>query len=257
MNLLIISAVACLASFLTLFSGFGLGTILMPVFAIFFALPTAIALTAIVHFLNNLFKLILLGRHADPKVVWQFGAPAILAAVAGAKFLLALEGISPLWTYHLGQKEFSITTVKILVAFVMIIFVLLETLPRFQSLAFDRKFLVWGGCLSGFFGGLSGHQGALRSVFLIKCGLSKESFIASAVTIACLVDISRLYVYWNHFSTTGFSNDKFILGAAIWSAFLGTFLGNRLVPKITLRFVQLSVVVMLFVLAALLASGMI
>ena len=32
---------------------------------------------------------------------------------------------------------------------------------------------------SGFFGGLSGMQGALRSAFLARAGLSKEAFVAS------------------------------------------------------------------------------
>jgi uncharacterized membrane protein YfcA len=53
----IIAVVACLASLLTLISGFGLGTILMPVFGLFFPLPVAVALTGIVHLLNNIFKL--------------------------------------------------------------------------------------------------------------------------------------------------------------------------------------------------------
>ncbi len=38
------------------FSGFGVGTILTPVFIIFFPIDIAIAMTAIVHFLNNVFK---------------------------------------------------------------------------------------------------------------------------------------------------------------------------------------------------------
>ena len=78
----------CLTAFLaggvTLFSGFGLGTLLMPVFALFFAIQAAIALTAIVHLFNNLLKLMLLGRYADRHVVLQFGVPAILAAFLGA-----------------------------------------------------------------------------------------------------------------------------------------------------------------------------
>jgi hypothetical protein len=45
----IIPAVALLASLLTFFSGFGLGTILLPAFAIFFPINIAVALTAIVH----------------------------------------------------------------------------------------------------------------------------------------------------------------------------------------------------------------
>ena len=40
--------------------------------------------------------------------------------------------------------------------------------------------------MSGFLGGLSGHQVALRSAFLIKCGLTKESFLGSGIVIACL-----------------------------------------------------------------------
>lgn len=54
MEYIIVCIVALLGSGLTLFSGFGLGTILVPVFALFFPIDLAIALTAIVHFLNNL-----------------------------------------------------------------------------------------------------------------------------------------------------------------------------------------------------------
>ena len=59
----VVALTALTASFLTFFSGFGLGTILMPVFALFFDLKTAIALTAIVHLLNNVFKLSLVFKH--------------------------------------------------------------------------------------------------------------------------------------------------------------------------------------------------
>ncbi|MEQ3690641.1 MAG: sulfite exporter TauE/SafE family protein, partial [Flavobacterium sp.] len=67
MDYFIICIVSLLGSGLTLFSGFGLGTILLPVFALFFPVEIAITLTAIVHFLNNIFKLVLLGKYADKK----------------------------------------------------------------------------------------------------------------------------------------------------------------------------------------------
>ncbi len=54
-GIIIICIVAFLTSILTFFSGFGLGTILMPVFALFFPVEVAIALTSVVHFSNNLF----------------------------------------------------------------------------------------------------------------------------------------------------------------------------------------------------------
>lgn len=72
-ELVLIGATALLASGLTLFSGFGLGTLLMPVFALFFPVAVAIAATAVVHLANNLFKLALLARLADWRVVLRFG----------------------------------------------------------------------------------------------------------------------------------------------------------------------------------------
>ncbi len=50
----------------------------MSVFALFFDI--AIAYTAIVHLLNNLFKLTLAGRKANIKTVLHFGLQAILFA---------------------------------------------------------------------------------------------------------------------------------------------------------------------------------
>jgi len=78
LSLCLISLAAFLAAGLTLFSGFGLGTLLLPVFALFFPLEIAVTLTAMVHLLNNALKLVLLGRHANLPVVFRFGAPAWL-----------------------------------------------------------------------------------------------------------------------------------------------------------------------------------
>ena len=60
MALFAVCVAALLASGLTLFSGFGLGTLLMPVIALFFPLELAIAMTAMVHLSNHLFKIGLL-----------------------------------------------------------------------------------------------------------------------------------------------------------------------------------------------------
>jgi hypothetical protein len=65
---LIVGVTAFVASGLTLFSGFGLGTVLLPVFSLFLPVPLAVAATAVVHFANNLFKLGLVGTAADWRV---------------------------------------------------------------------------------------------------------------------------------------------------------------------------------------------
>src|SRR5690606_15016818 len=87
MEILIISLAAFFIALLTFFSGFGLGTILTPVFMIFFPVELAIALTGIVHFFNNIFKLLLVGKNADRQVLIWFGIPAILAAIIGSWLL--------------------------------------------------------------------------------------------------------------------------------------------------------------------------
>lgn len=63
MEIIIISLAAFFTAVLTFFSGFGLGTILTPVFVLFFPIDVAIALTGVVHFSNNLFKIALVGRN--------------------------------------------------------------------------------------------------------------------------------------------------------------------------------------------------
>ena len=75
---------AFLAAGLTMYSGFGLGTLLLPVFALFFPAEMAVVATAMVHGANNVFKVSLLGRFADREVVLKFGLPAIAAAILGA-----------------------------------------------------------------------------------------------------------------------------------------------------------------------------
>ncbi|GAB3198614.1 putative membrane protein YfcA [Pontibacter aydingkolensis] len=91
MEYLLICITSFIASGLTFFSGFGLGTLLVPVFALFFPIDIAIALTAVVHFLNNLFKLTLIGRHAQLPVVLKFGLPSMVAAFAGAGLLVLIS----------------------------------------------------------------------------------------------------------------------------------------------------------------------
>jgi len=81
MNFVLIGIVSLIASCLTLFSGFGLGTILLPIFALFLPVSVAVAATAVVHAANNILKVVLLGRFADFRIVLKFGVPAIIATL--------------------------------------------------------------------------------------------------------------------------------------------------------------------------------
>ena len=257
MEIVIICLAAFLTAILTFFSGFGLGTILAPVFAIFFPIDIAIALTGVVHFSNNLFKIALIGRNTDKAVLLRFGIPAILASFAGAWLLLKITVLPTIVEYELWGKTFEITAIKLIIALLLIIFSILEISPSFQKVQFGKDKLVWGGILSGFFGGLSGIQGAIRSAFLIKSGLSKEAYIATGVVIACLVDFTRLSVYASRFSTANLHENLTLLISATLAAIAGAYFGKKLLKKVTLHSIQLVVAVMLILISIALGAGII
>ncbi len=242
MLFLVVGLAALLASCLTLFSGFGLGTILTPVFALFFPAELAVGMTAVVHLAANLFKGALLGRKADLRVALRFGLPAAAAAYGGARLLAVLA--------ESGRAKPAIGGL-------LIVFVALESWPRFSKLELAPRWQPLGGLLSGFFGGLSGNQGALRTAFLAKAGLSKEAFIATGVAIACLVDVSRLAVYARRFSSAGVAENAPLLAFACACAFAGAFLGARLLEKTTLLTVQRAVAAGLVLIGLALIAGII
>lgn len=257
MEIIFVSLVAFLTAILTFFSGFGLGTILMPVFAIFFPVEMAIALTGVVHFSNNLFKVSLLGRKADREVLLKFGIPAILASFVGAWLLLRITKMPSLLEYQIWDRYFEVTAVKLIIAVLLFIFSLLEILPSARKVQFSRNKLALGGVLSGFFGGLAGIQGAIRSAFLIKSGLSKEAYIATGVVIACMVDITRLSVYASRFKEANVQDYLILIISSTASAVLGALIGNLLLKKITLRFIRVLVTIMLLMISLALGAGII
>jgi uncharacterized protein len=132
-----------------------------------------------------------------------------------------------------------------------------KIVPRLEKITFNRRYLPLGGILSGFLGGLSGQQGALRTAFLIKSGLTKEGFIASGVVIACMVDIVRIPVYITSFTQLETNKNIILLIAATLSAFLGAFIANRWMKKVELSTIQILVSIMLFGIALALGTGII
>ena len=253
----IICFAAFFTSILTFFSGFGLGTILMPVFALFFPVDIAIALTGVVHFSNNLFKIVLVGKSANKKVLLRFGIPAVLASFLGAWLLLRITVLPSFFQYELFGNIYHVTPVNLVIAILLMFFSVLDVVPRFQKLQFKGNHLIFGGVLSGFFGGLAGIQGALRTAFLIKSGLSKDAFIATGVVIACFVDFTRLSVYASRFTSSNLYENSTLLFSATLSAIAGAFIGRILLKKITLRYIQIIVAIMLFVISIVLGMGII
>jgi uncharacterized protein len=259
---LLIAVVAFGVAILTFFSGFGLGTLLMPVFAIFFPVEIAIALTAVVHLANNLFKLTLIGRSINKKVFLLFALPAFLAAFLGALVLNLISREIILFSYTLAGNQYDVTLLRLVISVLLIIFATLELNPGQEKYSLLKKsHLAAGGALAGFFGGLSGHQGALRSMFLLRAGLEKESFIATGIAASTLIDVSRLTIYGSSFLSDYLDvidrGSIMLLLIAIIAAFGGSLAGRMLLKKITMHLVRYVVGYMILGLAVLLGAGII
>jgi uncharacterized membrane protein YfcA len=255
MEIVIISITAFATAILTFFSGFGLGTILTPVFILFFPVELAIALTGIVHFFNNIFKLILVGKNANKDILLRFGIPAVIASFLGALVLLNITNSTPLFSYVAYGKNFEVYPLKFTISILLILFASMDLIPYFNKLQFGKDKLLLGGILSGFFGGLSGNQGALRSAFLIKAGLSKEAFVGTAVVISTFVDFTRLGVYATQFEKSGLMNNLELVIWATLSAISGAYLGNKLLKKVTIGFLQAFTATLLILIAICLGAG--
>lgn len=255
MDFVIVGLVAFAASALTFFSGFGLGTLLLPAFALFFSAPAAVAATGVVHLLNNLFKGTLLFRSAAWPIILKFGIPAVPGAIAGA-VLLSYLGELPAFRWSALGREFVPSTAGVVIGAVMILLAVLEMMPWFQKLAAPSQLIPVGGLLAGFSGGLTGQQGALRSIFLLKTGLDGPRFIATGTMVAIFVDLARLPTYFASFNQntldlTGREGALVAFGTACACA--GAWLGARYFKKTTIEVIRYLVVALM----VLIGSGLI
>ncbi len=262
MSYIIICLSAMLASALTLFSGFGLGTLLLPVFALFFPIEVAVAGTAVVHGANNIFKVGLVGKHADRLIVLRFGIPAIIAAFVGATAFGYVSYFGEIARYPVESRIAVITPIKVVMGLLMFVFALFELLPTLRELKFDRKYLFLGGILSGFFGGFSGHQGALRSAFLSKVGISTQAFVGTNAVIGFMVDVVRIaayaFVFWGAETNSPFSQDQWpLILSCIVAAFAGVMISKRFLHKITMKTVETLTGILLLIIAMALGAGII
>lgn len=203
-------------SVVTLFTGFGVGTIMMPIMALFFDVKVAIFLAAIVHFFNNVSRLILYRSEINWKIIQRFGIVSIIGAFIGSYSQIYLDSA---W-------------LKVVVGLFLIVFSLLSLIPNHIKMELPNRVDIVGGFLSGLIGGLIGNQGAIRSLYLLKYQLEKKELIVSSALIAVVIDSTRIPVY----AYTNFrylQENIVLLSLIVISAILGTVIGSRLLPKVS------------------------
>jgi uncharacterized membrane protein YfcA len=257
MEYVLVAITVLLGAGLTYFSGFGLGTLMLPVFSLFFPLPVAIGATAIVHVSNNLFKFGLVYKYIHFPTLVRFGIPALVFAAIGSYLLGFISHSGSIYTYRIGTKQLEMTYLKMVIGTLMVFFAWVDLSQKFSGFQVPKRFMAIGGALSGFFGGISGHQGAFRSAFLTKAGLTKEQFIGTSNAIALVIDFARIGIYAKTLDFVALADEKYLLLVGIVFAFIGTYFGKELVQKTTLKGIQKTVGLLLFLLGGLFILGLV
>ena len=99
---------------------------------------------------------------------------------------------------------------------------------------------------------------AQESAFLIKAGLGKEAFVATGAILAALVDVVRLTVYGVDTLAGQIAQAEVLawpVAVGMGCAFLGAYVGKRLMHKVTLRAVQRLVAAGMFLIGGGLILG--
>lgn len=159
--------------------GFGIGSLLTPFFSMPLGMDLAVAAVTLPHLFATAFRCYRMRGDIDGRVLRHFGLLSAAGGLAGA-LVYAQLGPSAL-TGVLGGL------------------LVLTAIANLTGVFSDRRpsGLMTGvlGLSSGFFGGLAGNQGGLRSAALSTFALAPRAFVATSTAIGLLVDLARTPVY--------------------------------------------------------------
>jgi uncharacterized membrane protein YfcA len=176
---LILGTVGIVAGAVAAVAGFGIGSLLTPVFALQAGTKLAVAAVAIPHFVGTLQRYWLLRRHVDRRVLLGFGLASAAGGLAGA----------------LAHVWLSSRILTVVFGALLILAAIAGFTGWMEKVRWGRRTAWFAGALSGAFGGLVGNQGSIRSAAMLGFDVPKESFVATATAIALFVDGARLPVY--------------------------------------------------------------
>lgn len=179
MDIIIIFFGVIFASALTVPAGFGLSTMLTPIALLFMSPHEAVTVVAIIHVIHNGAKYISLRDYVDFKAVKHYGVWLIIGSILGAVL-----------NNNVSQKP-----LLAIIGICLVILPILTLSERWTNYKIPEANDRIGGFGSGFMGGLSGHQGALRAMFLTRRLRDKMNYAATASILALCVDLSRIPVY--------------------------------------------------------------
>ena len=189
--------------------GFGIGSLLTPLLALRLDMATAVAAVALPHAAATALRCWRLRHAIDWSVARRFGLLSALGGLAGALLYTRLGG-----------------GVLTLVLAVLLILTGVTGLTSSARQLNARRTAWVLGLISGFFGGLAGNQGGVRSAALMTFELAPPAFVATATVTALLVDAARTPVYlWR----AGGALTTLVVPVAVATGgvLVGTLLGER------------------------------
>ena len=225
----------------------------MPVMAIYFDLKLAIAVTAVVHFSNNIFKGILLFKNIHKDIFLRFAIPALVGSVTGAWLLMNSKPVV-LGSYQFYGFTPTVYLQELLVAVLMLVLCFMEWIPS-KYFKFDHRYTIPGGFITGFTGGFSGMQGALRSSLLIHLKLTKEEFVATGTAISLVIDVCRIIIYFVAGKLIHAFSNSYLVLIGIAGAFIGVIIGKALLKKTTFEVIKIITTVCIVFFSLMLALG--
>ncbi|KKG15072.1 hypothetical protein EO98_17105 [Methanosarcina sp. 2.H.T.1A.6] len=214
-EIIFIALLTLLASVIGTLAGFGISTIMVPVLLMVFPLPQTLLLVGIIHWFNDIWKMLLFRKGIRWKLFLAFGLPGIFTSFIGSSLSL-----------RISQEVLSRALGLFLLAYVLFI-----TFNQTFKLSQRLSVAISGGALTGFFAGIFGIGGEINAVALSAFNLEKAVYIATAGAISFMIDSTRIATYIK--GDTGL--DPVILSGFlifIPASLIGAMIGKKGVEKI-------------------------
>ena len=229
----LVIAAGIIAGAVASIAGFGIGSLLTPVFGISVDTKIAVAAVSIPHVVGTAMRFWLLRGQVDRHLLVRFGLTSAVGGLTGA--LLQLRTSSLGLTMLFGG---------------LLLFVAMSELTGLSKRMRFRGPAAWiAGALSGLLGGLVGNQGGIRSAAMLGVDVPRQAFVGTATAVALIVDGARLPVY---LATAG--RDLIMMwpmiAAATVAVIAGTLFGHRLLIRIPEQRFRVVVALLLAVLGS-------
>jgi uncharacterized membrane protein YfcA len=228
-HLFLFIALALIAEIIGTVGGFGSSLFFIPIASYFLDFHSVLGITAVYHVMSNLTKIALFRQGVDKKVIFWIGIPSVIFVIIGA-YLSSY--------FQAKWLEFFLAIFLIVLSIVLFVYSNIKLKPNIVN-SFS------GGVLSGFLAGVIGTGGAIRGIVLASFDLSPSAFIATSSIIDLSIDLSRSVVYF--FNGFVHPHDLYLLPILAVVSIVGTFLGKKIVLKLSNDQFKKGVLILVFI----------